>query len=145
MDGPVPLTNDTPIWLSHHHPAEYDRCALVRGRHVCRRCLLIWPLCYTIMFLALAGVRWPRSLDWPLLILLPVPAAIEFVLEHFHRIAYDRTLQTWVTIPMAVALGVGFERYLNDQNDTLFWGCTIVYSTIYLAAAYLGAQGSAPQ
>ena len=142
MDGPAPLTKDTPIWLSHHQPAEYDRCALIGGRHICRRCLLIWPLAYTFMFLAMAGIRWPRVLDWPLLILLPVPAAIEFVLEHFHRIRYQPSLQTKVTIPMAVALGVGFARYLRDQNDALFWGCTIVYSTIYLAGAYLGAQGA---
>ena len=142
MDGPVPLTKDTPIWLSHHQPAEYDRCVVIRGRHVCHRCLLIWPVVYVVMFAALAGIRWPRALDWPLLILLPVPAAVEFVLEHFHQIPYNRSLQTKVTIPMAIALGVGFERYLRDQNDSLFWGCTIIYSAIYVAAAYIGAQGS---
>ena len=35
----VPLSDepplaDTPLWLSHHHPEAYDRCAVVAGRHV---------------------------------------------------------------------------------------------------------------
>ena len=141
MDGEAAAVKDTPLWLSHHSPAEYDRCVLIRGRHVCHRCLLIWPLTYFVMIVALAGLRWPRVLDGPLLVLLPVPATIEFVLEHFGQIAFNRTLQAQVTIPMAIGLGVGFERYLRDQNDGLFWGCTVIYSTIYLAAAYIGAQG----
>lgn len=29
---------DTPLWLSHHWPGEYDRCAMVARRHICRRC-----------------------------------------------------------------------------------------------------------
>jgi hypothetical protein len=130
----------TPLWLSHHSPAQYDRCVLIGRHHVCRRCLLIWPLAYLVMLLALAGLRWPKLLDWPLLIVLPLPATIEFVLEHLKRIPYNRKLQTQVTIPMALALGVGFERYLRDQSDTLFWGCAVVYSTIYLAAVYKGAH-----
>jgi len=141
MDEPEAAVKDTPLWISHHVPEQYDRCIVVRGRHICHRCLVIWPLAYFVMFAALAGVRWPRFLDWPLLILLPVPATIEFVLEHFHQIPYSRTLQAQVTIPMAIGLGVGFERYLRHQNDGLFWGVTLVYSTIYFAAAYLGAQG----
>ena len=141
MDSPEPAVKDTPLWLSHHQAEEYDRCVVIRGRHVCHRCLLIWPLTYLVMFLALAGLRWPRYMDAPFLILLPVPAAIEFVLEHFHQIAYNRSLQIQVTIPMAVGLGVGFERYLRHQGDGLFWGVTLVYSTIYFAAAYIGAQG----
>ena len=142
MESRPPAVKDTPLGLSHHSPEEYDRCVLVGKWHVCHRCLLIWPLAYFVMFVALAGVRWPRFLDPWLLILLPIPATIEFVMEHFHQIPYSRTLQAQVTIPMAIGLGVGFERYLRDQNDSLFWAVTIVYSTIYLTAAYIGAQGA---
>jgi hypothetical protein len=130
----------TPLWLSHHPPAEYDRCVLVGRHHVCHRCLLIWPVAGLAMFLALAGVRWPTILDWPLLILLPVPATAEFVLEHLGRVRYSRALQAPLTIPMAVGLGVGFERYLRNQADVLFWGCAVGYSAIWFAAAHWGSR-----
>ena len=43
--NPVPPpVADTPMWLSHHWPSDYDRCAVVAGRHVCRRCLVLYPL-----------------------------------------------------------------------------------------------------
>ena len=41
---PVDLLPDTPMWLSHHWPPDYDRCAVVAGLHVCRRCLVLYPL-----------------------------------------------------------------------------------------------------
>ena len=67
------LTGD-PLWLSHHAPADLDRCVTVGGHHVCRRCLLLWPLTFAILALAAAGVRWPRGADGLLLVLLPLPA-----------------------------------------------------------------------
>jgi hypothetical protein len=93
-----------------------------------------------VTVLALAGARWPTVLDWPLLILLPVPATIEFVLEHLGRIPYRRTLEAPLAIPMAAALGVGFERYLRNHTDILFWGCAIGFSTIWFTAARVGAR-----
>ena len=39
----VPLA-DTPMYLSHHWPSDYDRCAVVGGMHICRRCLVLYPV-----------------------------------------------------------------------------------------------------
>ena len=33
----------SPLWLTHHHDDQLDRCAVVAGHHVCRRCLWFWP------------------------------------------------------------------------------------------------------
>ncbi|MFI5041422.1 MAG: hypothetical protein ACHQNA_06175 [Acidimicrobiales bacterium] len=126
----------SPLWLSHHPPDELDRCVVVAGQHVCRRCLLLWPLTFVALALALAGVRWPRSADDLLLVVLPLPAVIEFVLEHAGRWPYLPRLQAVVTVPLAAALGVGFDRYLHHPGDTLFWAVTVVYSAVYALAAF---------
>ena len=47
------------MWLSHHHRENYDRCTVVAGRHVCRRCLWFYPVCFATTLLSLDGVHWP--------------------------------------------------------------------------------------
>ena len=131
MTGP----GDTPLWLSHHQPDELDRCAVVAGRHVCRRCLLLWPLTFVVFALALAGVRWPRGADDLLLVLLPLPAVLEFVLEHGGHLPYRPGLQAAVTVPLAAALGVGFDRYVHRPGDTLWWAVVAVYGGVCTASA----------
>ena len=34
----------SPMWLAPHHPDQYDRCVTVGDRHVCRRCLVLYPV-----------------------------------------------------------------------------------------------------
>src|SRR5438270_6060583 len=98
-----------PMWLSHHYPEDYDRCVRVGNRYICRRCLVLYPVAFLAMALALAGARWPKSLDSVLLVVLPLPAVAEFVLEHLGAIGYRPRFQAAVTVPLGVALGVGFE------------------------------------
>ena len=38
----------TPIWLSHHYPEQYDRCVLVGRKHICRRCMALYPLSFLV-------------------------------------------------------------------------------------------------
>ena len=67
------MTGGSPLWLSHHPPHELDRCVVVGGRHVCRRCVLLWPLTFVAFALALAGVliiALRRNQVLPLLLLL---------------------------------------------------------------------------
>ena len=130
----------SPIWLSHHEPSEYSRCVRVGEAHLCRRCLLLWPLTFAVLALAGAGVRWGRSLDPYLLVALPAPAVAEFVLEHLGYVRYRPVLQAVVTAPLACALGVGFDRYLGRQGDPLFWGVVVGYGAVSFGSVVLGAR-----
>ena len=40
------------VWLSHHQPDHLDRCVVVGGRLVCRRCLALWPLTFVALCLS---------------------------------------------------------------------------------------------
>src|SRR5579871_2116435 len=134
---------EPPVWLSHHRAGQLDRCAVVGGRPVCRRCLLLWPLTFVAFALALAGLRWPWAADDLLLVLLPLPAVVEFVLEHAGRWPYRPSVQAAVTVPLAAALGVGFDRYVHRPGDTLWWSVVAVYGGVCVAAAYLADQRTA--
>jgi len=129
-------SDGTPLWLSHHQPDELDRCVVVAGRHVCRRCLLLWPLTFAVFALALGGVRWPSTADDLLLVVLPLPAVLEFVMEHAGRRPYRPGLQAVVTVPLAAALGVGFDRYVHRPGDMLWWAVVAVYGAVCVASAF---------
>jgi hypothetical protein len=100
----------------------------------------MYPVALGTVLLAYAGVRWPRSLDVVLLILLCVPAQATFVLEHLGRLQYRPVVEDVVMVPAAVALGVGFDRYLHHHTDVLFWACIVGYGTICFAAVVVGAR-----
>jgi hypothetical protein len=124
----------TPMWLSHHFPEDYDRCAVLGRRHVCRRCLILYPIAFAVMALSLAA-PWPGTWDRWVLVLLPVPAVVEFVLEHLGVIRYQPARQVAVTIPLGVALGRGFAMYVKDPTSRLFWGVVLGYGGLCLAVA----------
>jgi len=140
MSRPSADESISPLWLAHHYPEDYDRCVVVGRTHVCRRCIVLYPVAFVVMGLALADVRWPDALDPWLLVLLPAPAIVEFVLEHLGRASYHPWRQTLLTVPMAVALGVGFARYLEDHTDLLFWGVVVGYSAIGIVATVIGSR-----
>ena len=137
------VTGD-PLWLTHHQPAELDRCVKVGGHHVCRRCLLLWPLTFTVLVLAFAGVRWPRAADGLLLVVLPIPAVAEFVFEHAGRWSYRPARQTVVTAALAAALGVGLDRYLHHPADALWWTVSLVYGGVCVGAAVAAQLRATP-
>lgn len=131
------------MWLAHHYPADYDRCVLVGRHHVCRRCLVLYPIAVATLIAAAAGLRWDRSLDPFLLITLPLPSTIEFVLEHFGVTSYRPVRQLALVLPLAVAFGVGLDRYLGHPADRLFWAVTVSYSVVWFAAVLVGARRAA--
>jgi uncharacterized membrane protein len=130
----------SPLWLSHHYPADYGRCVLIGRTRVCRRCLVIYPIVFVVLVLARAGVRWPTSLDPVLLVLLPLPAVAEFLAEHLGTRGYRRRLQVAAAVPLGIALGVGFDRYLDRQTDPLFWGVVVVYGGACFVALLAGLR-----
>ncbi len=122
------------MWLSHHDPGGYDRCVLVAGRPVCRRCLVLYPLSFVVLVVARV-MQWPGRIEAVALVALPLPAVAEFVLEHRGTIRYSPARQVLVTIPLAVALGAGFDRYLDRQTDPVFWSTVVAYTGICLWSA----------
>jgi hypothetical protein len=140
MAGGDPRTL-TPMWLSHHFPEQYDRCVRVGDRHVCRRCLALYPLAFAVMLVSLVG-PWPGSTDAWVLVLLPLPSVVEFVLEHVHLVGYQPLRQVVLTIPLAIALGRGFALYVHDPTSRLFWGVVLAYGGICVAAAVVGPRRS---
>ena len=131
----------TALWLSHHYPNEYDRCIHVAGRHVCRRCAVFYPVCFTVTVLALAGVRWAPGLDTWLVWLLPVPVVVEWWLEHLGLLAYSARRNVALTLICAPAVGVGLARYLENPGDTLFWSVVAVYAVVCLLPVLIGTRG----
>jgi hypothetical protein len=141
-----PPMADTPMWLSHHWPDGYDRCAVVAGRHVCRRCLVLYPVALVAGIAISAGSWWPHELDAWALWLLPLPGVIEFALDNLGRIAYSPRRQVVLSAMGAVAAGIGYVRYLDDTFDPLVWSVVAVYTTVCVVAAIRGgmARRSAP-
>ncbi|HEY3238286.1 MAG TPA: hypothetical protein VGL92_01885, partial [Acidimicrobiia bacterium] len=71
---------------------------------------------------------------------LPLPAVAEFLAEHLGTTGYRPRLQVAATVPLGVALGVGFDRYLDRQTDPLFWGVVLVYGGACFAALLVWAR-----
>lgn len=134
-----PPVTDTPMWLSHHWPSDYHRCVVVAGRHVCRRCLVLYPMALAAAVLAAAGATWPDRLDVWLLWLLPLPAVVEFVGEHLGLLRYRFRRQVVTTLLLAVASGKLYVRYLDDPGDALAWSVVVVEGGACLLAALVRA------
>ena len=131
------------LWLTHHWLDEYHRCAVVAGRHVCRRCLALYPLALAVVAVLASGiVAWPAALDPWLVWVLCVPATVEFLAEKLAGVAYDARRQTIVTLAVAVALGRGLALELDGRWSPTFWGPVIVFGTIWFLAAASAARRS---
>lgn len=126
------MVDSAPVWLSHHQPDHYDRCVRIAGRPVCRRCLVLYPLAFLVAAISLTVFWWPDWLDPWLLIVLPLPAVVEFCGEQAGRLAYSGRRQIVVTVPLAVALGQGLARYIESPTDLLFWAMVVVYGGLCL-------------
>ena len=92
----------------------------------------------TLMVAAGLGSWWPSDADPVLLVLLPLPGTVEFVLESFGLLRYSSTRQLALTVPIAIAIGRLLARYLDDQGDALFWWVVCGYALVLFGAAMVG-------
>ena len=127
------------MWLSHHDDDELDRCTIIAGRHVCRRCAVLYPLAYAVGALAVAsgmnvGAAWVSVA----VMVLPIPTVVEWCGEHVSGWTYDPRRQVALTVPAAVALGLGFARYLRVPNDQWFWVMVLVWGGVCIGARSAG-------
>lgn len=125
----------TPIWLAHHWPDQYDRCVVVAGRHVCRRCLVMYPVAFVVAALSVGGLQLASPWSQLALVVLPLPALVEFVGEHRRAWGHRPGRQAAFAGLQGLGMGVGFGRYLEDPADPWFWAVGITYSAVALVAA----------
>jgi len=126
--------------LAHHHDDQRERCAVVAGRDVCRRCLALYPVLLATMIAVALGVGDAVPAAWrdPLVWLLPLPAAADYVADAFGRARYAPTRQVSVTVPLAVAGGAGFAWEQQAPGTVTFWVAVVVYGLAALAVTVAG-------
>lgn len=129
----------TPMWMAHHYPEDYDRCVVVGRNHVCRRCLVLYPIAFVVMVATMFVAPDSTMSDRVVMIVLPLPAVVDFIAEHLGYVEYRPWRQVLVTVPLAVALGRGFAIYVNRPASALFWGTVVVYGGI-CTAVMLGSR-----
>lgn len=129
---------DTTMFLSHHWPSGYDRCVVIGGRHICRRCLVLYPVAIAVALLTGAGVTWPTRFDVWVLWLLPVPGVVEFTLDALGVVRHHPTRQAVVSAMLAVAYGKLLWRYSHNVGDALAWSVVAVDCGICFVAALAG-------
>jgi hypothetical protein len=118
---------DAPMWLSHHWPEDHGRCVTVRGRLVCRRCLVLYPTALLVAVVFGLWLTWPERLDPWLLWLLPLPAVVELAGEHLGLLRPHARRLIAVTVPLGIACGRLYLRYLDDLTDGLVLSVVGVY------------------
>lgn len=124
------------LWLAHHWPHRYERCTIVRGRHVCRRCLWFYAVSLLTLAAAAVGVSpWPTAWDTTLVWVLSIPATVEFLGGELGRWSYDARRQIVLTSVLGLAVGRGFYAELTAPGSWTFWGPVLVFGTLWFAVA----------
>lgn len=129
----------TPLWLSHHWPDDHGHCVSIRGRMACRRCLVLYPLALATAVVFGLWVEWPERIDAWALWVLPLPAVLELVGEQLGLLRSRPGRLVACTVPLAVACGRLYLRYLDDHTDALVLGVTATYTTTCLAVVLIAA------
>lgn len=120
------------LWLAHHWPHRYERCAIVGSKHVCRRCLWFYSIAFLTLGAAFAGLSpWPSAWDAALVWVLSVPATIEFIGGEFGYWPYNARRQIAVTSVLALAVGRGFYLELQSPGNGIFWGPAVVFGLLW--------------
>jgi len=129
------------LTVSHHVPEQYDHCVMVpfgsRRLPVCGRCLGIYPLALVLLLLQITGRLDLAFTDPWLVLLLPLPAVVEFVGEQLGRWHGSNAARILTGLPLGIALSRMFVRYLLHPSDPLFWGIVAGYGGVCgLTAAF---------
>ena len=104
----------------------------------------MYPIAFVVAGLAVAGWALPSPWSQLALVVLPLPALVEFVGEHRRAWAYSGSRQSWLGALQGLGMGVGFGRYLETPSDPWFWAVGITYSLIAFLAAVTAPRPPAP-
>lgn len=135
---------DTPMWLAHHHRSERHKCVTISGRHVCRRCLVLYPLSIAIAVLHVLGVL-PDSLDVAVMWLAPIPLVIDWVAEHLGWVRHSPPRQVAVTALAAWPFGIALSRHATDPFELHATAAILTYGAICAAAWGVKIYRSMPE
>ena len=125
--------------LSHHEPGAEDRCAVVGGRLVCRRCVVLYPLAVAVAVAQVAGAI-PDAVGTWLMWAAPVGVVVEWMGEHVGGWAYSPRRQVTLTAVAAPALGVALGRHAVDPFVASAVIPMAVWTTVCLAGWIVGAS-----
>lgn len=136
---------DRSLLLAHHPTGERHRCALVAGRAVCRRCLVLYPFMAAVLAATGAGVfdAVPAGARNAWLWLLPLPAALEYTGEAFGRLRYHPGRQVVVTVLQALGGGAGFAWELLEPESVSFWRAVVLYGFTAMTVTAMGWRSQA--
>ena len=128
------------MWLAHHWPEHHQRCAIIGGRRVCRRCLVLYPVTFAVAVAAAVWdlLLWPRSLDPALIWLLSIPGTVEYLADQLGFLGYNAKRQAIATVLVAIPLGRGLSYELDDRWHWYFWGPLLVFGTIWFVSTIVG-------
>jgi hypothetical protein len=131
------------MWCAHHWPEDYDRCVRIGERHVCRRCLVLYPAAAVV---TVAGLAWGAGAAWVpwVMLLAPLPTVVEWCAEHLGLARHRPARLAGLTLVASPALGLGFARYLRHPADPWFWGTALGWSAVCLLAALAGRRSARP-
>lgn len=121
------------MWLSHHGPDQLDRCITVGGRHVCRRCAVLYPLSIAVAVAQVAGAvpdRWAPWVMW----LAPLPVVAEWMAEQLGGARYSPVRQVILTAVASLSLGVALGRHARHPFELDAVAPMLTYTVLCLAA-----------
>ena len=136
----------TSRWLAHHGPDHLERCTVVAGRHVCRRCLVLYPAALlTAVLVAVFAPGTPGTVSVALMWLLPVPAVVDWTLEHLGVVAWSPRRQVAVTLVAAPALGIALAAHADRPFTHTAVVPMLFWTLVCLTAAMAGAERRGPE
>ncbi|CAB4817538.1 unannotated protein [freshwater metagenome] len=127
-------THVSPLWYSHHHEEQYDRCVQIGKRHVCRRCVVLYPL----VLVSTAALMALGVSIGPILVLgmwiLPLPMTLDWIGEYLGQVRYSPSRQVLLTALAAPALGCAFALHLQHAFSPVALAPMTLYVLLCCAA-----------
>ena len=127
-------THVSPLWFSHHRPGQYDRCVTLGKHHVCRRCLVLYP----VLLLTAASVISLAVATSPVLVIgmwvLPLAMTLDWVSEYLGRTQYSASRQVLLTALAAPAFGCALALHVRQAFTPAALAPMTLYVLICCAA-----------
>ena len=130
--------HQSPLWISHHWPEHYDRCVPLGRLHVCRRCLVLYPVTLVMMIFLLVADVGLRSPWIVAMWVLPIPMVLEWVAEHGGRARYSPLRQAVLAAVAAPALAIALTEHLRDPFTLVAVAPVTLYIAVCAVSAVIG-------
>lgn len=129
----------TPMWLSHHDPDQYERCVEVAGRHVCRRCVVLYSGMLVVAAIQLAGLV-PPAVGLAVMWIAPLGVVAEWIAEHLAGADYSARRQVVTTALASLSFGVALGRHVVDPFVLAATAPAVTFTVVCLAVWFVGQR-----